>query len=97
MLRAPFTAEQFFDVFREYNEAVWPTQLALTAFAVLIAVLLARRAPTAGSWSRIVLGAFWLWMGAVYHLSFFVTINTAATAFGIALAIAAGIFLLRRR
>lgn len=28
-MQVPFTVEQFFDVFRDYNDAVWPAQLFL--------------------------------------------------------------------
>ena len=36
-MNLPFTAEQFFDVFRRYNESVWPAQLALNAIALITA------------------------------------------------------------
>jgi len=32
----PFTESQFFDVFRQYNEAVWPAPVVLTALALSI-------------------------------------------------------------
>jgi hypothetical protein len=31
----PFTGEQFYGVFRDYNTAVWPTQWFLVALAVV--------------------------------------------------------------
>lgn len=34
-MRLPFTNEQFFTVFRRYNEAVWPAQWMLVGLAVL--------------------------------------------------------------
>ena len=41
----PFTALEFFDVFRRYNDAVWPMQIVLTALGVAAVVLLALRRP----------------------------------------------------
>ena len=81
-MRVPFTVEQFLDVFRRYNEAVWPAQWILTALGVTAVVLALGRAPHAGRMIGGVLALLWLWMGAVYHLVFFRPINPAATAFG---------------
>ena len=39
-MQIPFTAEQFYGVFRDYNDAVWPAQVFLVALA-LAATLLA--------------------------------------------------------
>jgi hypothetical protein len=33
-VRLPFTIDQFLDVFRRYNSAVWPSQLVLLGLAV---------------------------------------------------------------
>ncbi len=33
-MRLPFTLGQFFDVFQQYNEAIWPGQIILTALAI---------------------------------------------------------------
>lgn len=78
----PFTTEQFLGVFREYNTAIWPVQVAVYLLG-LGAIGLTFRRP---SWSDRtiagVLAVFWGWMGAVYHLAFFRTINPAATLFG---------------
>ena len=35
----PFTVEQLFAIFRDYNEAVWPAQAALAALGLLAAGL----------------------------------------------------------
>lgn len=79
----PFTVEQFFVVFRAYNESVWPAQWVLGALALVAIYLVARP----GSWSsRVVsaiLGALWLWQGLAYHLAFFVTINPLAYVFAV--------------
>jgi hypothetical protein len=78
-MRLPFTTDQFFDVFRQYNTSVWPMQIVMTAFAVVAVVLAAR-----GRGSRLVsswLAAQWAWTGVVYHWLFFAGINGAARLF----------------
>ena len=82
-MRIPFTIEQFLDVFRRYNESVWPAQWILLLVGVA-AVVLARRAdPRASRAISLALAGLWLWMGVVYHLTFFRAINPAAVAFGL--------------
>jgi hypothetical protein len=85
-MRPPFTAEQFFEVFRRYNDAVWPAQLLLVAVA-LIAAYSAYRANARRSWrwaqAAILLTAgLWLWSGIVYYKHFFVTLTRAGEVFG---------------
>ena len=80
----PFTTEQFFQVFERYNQTVVPLQIVLI-LAALAAVMLAVK-PKA-FYDEILsglLGFFWLWTGAVYHLIFFTEINPAAYIFGAA-------------
>jgi hypothetical protein len=43
-----FTREQFFDVFWQYHEAVWPAQVVLACLAIAIVVLLLRLRPWSG-------------------------------------------------
>lgn len=87
----PFTAEQFFQVFEKYNQAVFPAQFVLIA-AALAAVMAARRSRHAPSAEIIsaCLAFFWLWAGVVYHLTFFTPINPAAYIFA-ALFVAQGL------
>jgi hypothetical protein len=85
-MHLPFTADQFFDVFRRYNEAVWPAQIALNVVA-LIAAGAAYRASARRSvtWARsaiVLLSALWLWTGIVYFKLFFATITPAGQVFG---------------
>jgi hypothetical protein len=87
MMRIPFTVDQFFDVFRRYNEAVWPMQAVLYAMAfaaVGIAAFGSRRQGPARRGRLIggILAVLWLWMAVVYHFTFFREINPAATIFG---------------
>ncbi len=78
----PFSTEVFFRLFAQYNAAIWPAQLIAYGLG-LAAVLLAFR-PRGGS-DRLVgaiLAAAWIWMGVVYHMMFFATINFTAPVFG---------------
>lgn len=81
-MKTPFTLDQFFEVFKNYNETVFPAQifLYLTSFIAIYLVI----KPTSIS-NKIISGLlafFWLWMGIVYHLIFFTKINNAAYIFG---------------
>lgn len=80
-MQLPFTSDQFYGVFREYNEAIWPVQFLLLALA-LIAVGLALRP---GRWSGIAVSAIlaflWAWIAVAYHLAFYALINPAAYVF----------------
>jgi hypothetical protein len=83
----PFTIDQFLDVFRRYNDGMWPLQWILNAFAIVAFVLAIAR----GTWSSRVAGrvtsgilaTFWVWMGVAYHVGFFRMINPAAWLFAI--------------
>ena len=81
-MRMPFTPEQFLDVFRQYNEAVWPAQWLLYAAGAAAVVLAFSRSPHAGRVISAILAGLWLWMGIVYHVVFFRPINPAALIFG---------------
>jgi hypothetical protein len=77
----PFTTAEFFDVFRRYNEAVWPAQWILIVLAVAGVTLAIRGTPHAGRVVSWILASFWLWMAIGYHLAFFWEINPAAVLF----------------
>jgi hypothetical protein len=83
-MRVPFTVGQFLEVFRRYNDAVWPAQWALYALGIAAVVLVFRSMPLSGRVISGILATLWLWMGVVYHLTFFRAINSAAVLFGIA-------------
>jgi hypothetical protein len=87
----PFTIDDFLDVFRRYNEAVWPAQWILVILA-LVAVWSAFGARRLTSAPAVILAVLWLWVGVVYHLAFFRVINPAAVAFGALFIVQAGVF-----
>jgi hypothetical protein len=84
----PFSERDFLEVFRRYNELIWPLQVGFYALGVLLIVLARRGSARSSRWSAGLLALLWGWMGAVYHLRFFASINPAARLFG-------GIFLLQ--
>jgi len=77
----PFTVEQFFTVFADYNQTIWPAQWLLRA--VPVGVLLLSVSPMAWRDRAIclLLGTLWAWMAIAYHLLSFSTINPAAYVF----------------
>ncbi len=89
----PFTVEQFFEVFRRYNDAVWPAQVVVVVDAFIAVGAALRGGRRANQIVAIVLAALWLWMGAVYHLQFFRQVNPAAVVFGLAFLIQAALFI----
>lgn len=100
-MQIPFTAEQFFGVFRLYNNTVWPAQVVLLALAVLAVIFIALQRPWSGVAVSAILALLWVWLGAAYHLAFFARINPVAYGFG-ALSIVGGLLfawhgVLRRR
>lgn len=92
-MRLPFTADEFFDVFRQYNEAMWPAQVVLAALAVLCVLLVARPRPWSGTFISAGLALLWAWLAVAYHLSFFVRINSLAHGFAVVSLAGAGLFL----
>ena len=89
----PFTVEQFFGVFRAYNTAIWPAQVAAYSLAAFVVVLMLRRSAVGDRIVAAVLAGFWLWTGIAYHTVYFSRINKAAYAFG-ALFVIEGLLLL---
>jgi len=81
-MHLPFTVEQFFGVFRLYNNAVWPAQVLLLVLAVLAVIFIALRRPWSGVAVSAILALLWLWVGVAYHLAFFARINPVAFGFG---------------
>jgi len=91
-MNIPFTSEQFFDVFKTYNESLFPIQILFYLFGALTIYLVNK--PSLNSHRIIIwfLIFFWIWMGVVYHLIFFSSINKAAYLFGLVFILQAGLF-----
>lgn len=86
-MQLPFTAQQFFAVFSEYNVAVWPAQVVLVVLAQLAVVLVFLPRSWASAGVALILAFLWGWLAIAYHLFFFARINPLAYAFaGVSLA-----------
>ena len=79
----PFTVDQFLGVFERYNLAVWPAQLFLYAIGLSAIYLACQQRRDFSKSVAIILSMFWIWMGLVYHLWFFSSINRAALLFAV--------------
>ena len=80
-MNLPFTVEQFFGVFRAYNEALWPAQVLLLALALAAIGLVAFPRRWSGVGVSAILVFLWGWLGLAYHLAFFTAINPLAYVF----------------
>lgn len=88
----PFTDEQFFRIFADYNGAFWPVVVALW-LASLEAIVFVRRNPEGRSHVlSFFLGALWLWNALAYHAFLFTRINPAAWLFSALFAVQALLF-----
>jgi hypothetical protein len=63
----PFSREQFFQVFGQYNQAVWPAPRIFLGLAGLVIVIVIVRTPYRDFLATGVLALFWAWMGIAYH------------------------------
>lgn len=93
-MKLPFTVEQFFQVIENYNKAVFPAQLVILLAGIITISLLFKNTANKSKWISGIIGGIWIWIGIVYHIIFFTSINPAAFVFG-ALFIAEGLLVLR--
>ena len=77
----PFTVEQFYGVFSDYNNAVWPAQVVLLLLALAVVVLVLRPQQWSGVAVSAVLAFLWAWIAVAYHFTFFRRISPPAYAF----------------
>jgi len=78
----PFTIKEFLGVFKSYNNSIWPFQIILFISALYILYSALKKK----NYSSIVISTmlifYWLWIGVVYDIIFFSSINPAAYVFG---------------
>lgn len=91
----PFTVEQFFAVFADYNQSVWPAQWLLRAIAIGVLLLAISKMAWRDRAICLLLGGLWAWMAIAYHLIHFATINPAANAFAAFFLMQAALFVWR--
>lgn len=78
----PFTREQFFGVFANYNDSIFPLQIFSQLFGIVAALLAFWGRRKAGQFALGFTALFWLLTGIGYHVLFFAKINPAAYLFG---------------
>jgi hypothetical protein len=88
----PFTVQQFYGVFREYNTAVWPAQWLLVAMALAAVAAVLRPRPWSSIAVSAILSLLWTWIALAYHLAFFTRISPPAYAFAALSMVAAAAF-----
>jgi hypothetical protein len=81
-MNTPFTTEQFFEVFERYNAGMFPSQILILILGIAGILLIHTRNPIKNKSIGGLLGLLWLWMGLVYHIGYFSSINKAAYVFG---------------
>lgn len=81
-MKLPFTVEQFLEIFKNYNQSVYPMQIVLYLLATVAIFLSIRKKRHSSRIINAILAFLWLWMGVVYHLVYFSQINKAAYLFG---------------
>jgi hypothetical protein len=79
----PFTIEQFLEIFERYHQAIWPMQIVAYVLGIGVLFFAAKQTRYSAQIISATLACLWIWMGVVYHLMYFSTINRAAIAFGI--------------
>ncbi len=97
----PFTVEQFYGVFSDYNTAVWPAQWLLVIMALAAVAAALRQRPWSGVAVSGILGFLWAWIAVAYHLTFFTRISPPAYGFAALSMAGAAVFIwqgvIRRR
>lgn len=81
-MELPFTREEFFQIFSEYNQALWPIQILAACLGILAVALLSSCRQLA---NRLIAGILSLLLfvnGIGYHWLFFSKINSVAIFFG---------------
>jgi hypothetical protein len=90
-MNMPFTTEQFFSVFENYNSAVFPLQVLILIIAIIAVYSTLYEKSYRNRLIGGLLAFIWIWIGVAYHIFFFASINPAAYVFG-GLFIIQGIF-----
>ena len=65
-MQLPFTVDQFLEVFRRYNLAVWPVQWILGMLGLVAVSLALSQRRNASRWVSGILALMWFWMAAAY-------------------------------
>lgn len=88
----PFTSEQFFGIFAEYNRSFIVVVVAVWLAAISALALTWRRPDRWSPALSLFLGALWLWNAVAYHAFLFTRVNPAAWLFALMFAVQAILF-----
>jgi hypothetical protein len=83
LITFPFTPEQFLNVFAQYNNTVFPLQIVFVVLGIVALGLTIKRSQFSDRAILLILSFFWFWIGIVYQIVFFSSINPLAYAFGV--------------
>jgi hypothetical protein len=78
-----FSPRTYYRMFELYHEAIWPAQLLVLAMAVAVVALLWRDDERGGVVIAAMLATSWLWVGVMFHLRSYASINWAARYFAV--------------
>lgn len=78
----PFTKTDFFNVIKMYNADTGPFVFVFYGLAAFVAYALFMKRKNAEHAALLFLAVMWMWMGLVYHWTYFTLINPAAWLFG---------------
>ena len=80
----PYSADAYQGLFAFYYQDTSPAHLLALPFGFVIVVLLTRHSRRGPMITRLIIAAFWVWTGAVFHGQYFADLNWAAAYFGYA-------------
>lgn len=80
----PYSAEVYQGLFAYYYQATSPVHLLALPFGFFIVVALSRHSRRGPCISQLIIAAFWVWVGIIFHGQYFVDLNWAAKYFGYA-------------
>lgn len=92
-MKIPFSKEEFLDVFEKYNQSIWPVQVLFYFLALTALIAIWKNHKNSSRLALFIVSFFWIWMGLVYHLIYFSSINQAASIFGVAFIVQGLLFL----
>ncbi len=81
-MNLPFTTEEFMNVFKTYNQAVFPLQILFNILALAVIFFSIKKTRLSNKINSSILAFLWMWIGIVYQIIFFSKINPAANIFG---------------
>ncbi len=89
-----FQPQTYQRLLANYNQTLWPMQLVALLLGLALLWLLFKRPKQADRLINTGLCICWLWVGVVFHLQYFASINWAAWGFGALFMLQAALLLL---